>query len=229
MKLTYFGHCAVQVELNDGTTLLFDPFRNDGSKWVWFKDPFPALSPDYLIITHPHFDHDNVDGITGTPTIIRHPISLSTEQFQLSGMLDKHARGFGEAFGAWNIIFTLEAEGVRLCHWGDNRSTLSDEQWAQLGRVDVLFVTVDDDEHLLGFEEVEEIIERLQPKVVIPTHYFMEQISAPNNGLAGIDAWISEQPIVSRIPSASVTIASESLPSQTEAWVFDQVAGAGGS
>ena len=225
MKLTYFGHCAVQIELGNGTTLLFDPFGNQEPNWIWFKQPFPPLQPDFLIITHPHFDHDNVAAIAGTPTIIRHPINLSTHDFQLQGLLDKHSRGFGAEWGAWNIIFTLEAEGMRLCHWGDNRATLSEEQWAQLGDVDILFVTVDDEGHLLEFEEVAAIIERLQPKVVFPTHYFIEDIGAPDSGLAGIEAWLAQQKSVSRIPSASISLTHDTLPQQTEVWVFDRVAG----
>lgn len=130
MKLQYFGHCAVQIELESGTTILFDPFRNQEPKHYWFTQPFPPLRPDFLVITHPHFDHDNVAAIAGTPTVIRHPVTVATSDFQLHGLLDKHAKGFGAEWGAWNIIFMLETEGLRLCHWGDNRATLSDEQWA---------------------------------------------------------------------------------------------------
>lgn len=224
MKLTYFGHCAIQVELESGTMLLFDPYRNAEPDWIWFKRPFPPLTPDYLIITHPHFDHDNVDAIAGNPTIIRHPINLQTNEFQLQGLRDKHARGFGAEWGAWNIIFTLDVAGMRLCHWGDNRAELSDAQWAQLGDVDVLFVTVDDDGHLLEFAEVATIINRLQPKIVFPTHYFIEGLNPLGSGLKGIDGWLAKQTAVSRIPASTIELTPETLPQQTEIWVFDQIA-----
>ena len=227
MKLTYYGHCAVQVELTSGTTLLFDPFRNQEPDWIWFKRPFPPLSPDYLIITHPHFDHDNAAAITGTPTVIRHPVKLTTDDFELYGLRDKHSRGFGAEWGAWNIIFTLAADGIRLCHWGDNRAELNDAQWAALGDVDVLFVTVDDEGHLLEFEEVAAVIERLQPKIVCPTHYVIDGLNAPDSGLGGIGQWLSKSKwLVSHIPTASLTLAPADLPAQTEIWVFDQIASA---
>ncbi len=223
MKVTYFGHCAVLITLGNGTTILFDPYRNEEPRWHWFDRPFPALEVDYLVITHPHFDHDNVDAIEGTPTIIRHPIKLAHPEFELSGLLDKHARGFGADWGAWNIIFTLETEGVRLCHWGDNRATLSDEQWAQLGDIDILFVTVDDDQHLLDFDEVAAIIDRLQPKIVFPTHYFIEGLNNPYSGLAEIDEWLITQTNLKRIPSSSVQLTAETLPQQTEVWMFQEL------
>ena len=113
---------------------------------------------------------------------------------------------------------------MRICHWGDNRDRLSEEQWAQLGDVDILFVTVDDDGHLLEFEEVSTIIGRLQPKIVFPTHYFMEEISTPDNGLAGIDIWLEKQLNITRIEAPSIDLTKENLPEQTEVWCFQQVA-----
>lgn len=54
MKITYFGHAAFQIKLNNGVTLLFDPYLS--------QNPFTEikvreLSPDYIVITHAHFDH----------------------------------------------------------------------------------------------------------------------------------------------------------------------------
>ncbi|MEM7112823.1 MAG: MBL fold metallo-hydrolase [Chloroflexota bacterium] len=224
MRISYFGHCAVQVELGSGTTILFDPYRNEEPRWIWFKRPFPPLTPDYLIITHPHFDHDNVAAVAGTPTVIRHPLTLEAEDFRLHGFRDKHSRGFGAAWGAWNIIFTLEAEGLRLCHWGDNRAELSDAQWEQLSGIDVLFVTVDDEGHLLEFEEVATIIERLQPKIVFPTHYYIEGLNDPSSGLGGVEKWLSLQQQVKYIPAGAVDLMREPLPQQTEIWKFEQIA-----
>lgn len=90
--------------------------------------------------------------------------------------------------------------------------------------MDILFVTVDDEGHLLEFAEVAAIIERLQPKVVFPTHYFIEGLNAPSSGLGGIEAWLADQTTVSRISSASINVTPNTLPQQTEVWVFEEIA-----
>ena len=228
MEIRYYGHAAFQISLQDGKTILFDPYRNLPPDWLWFLDPFPALAPNYVIITHPHFDHDAVGTVTNAPTIIRDPFRrVDGDAFSLTSLLDHHAKGFGADYGAWNIIFTLESEGIRFCHWGDNQPLLTDAQWAQLGEIDILTLPIEDGAHLLELDEVEEVILRLKPRIVMPAHYHIAGITNPDAGLTGIEGWLARQANVRRLETHTVALTKSELPRQTEAWVFpdDAIAG----
>ena len=165
----------------------------------------------------------NVKALANNPTIIRDPLTVEGAQFKITTLLDKHARGYGKGYGSWNIIFVLEAGGIRFCHWGDNRADISPEQISALGRIDGLTVPVDGSKHLLEFEEVDEVIERLKPKVVFPTHYFIEGLNSPDCELEGISTWLAQQPRVKSMVSDSINLAFSTLPEVTEVWVFESI------
>lgn len=54
MELIGHGHSCIEIRLNDGTNLLFDPFINGNPLAdVSLED----LHPDYILITHGYSDH----------------------------------------------------------------------------------------------------------------------------------------------------------------------------
>ncbi len=55
MKLTCFGHSAIQIVTGD-TTLLIDPFIK-GNPLAEAVTSVSSLSPDVILLTHAHFDH----------------------------------------------------------------------------------------------------------------------------------------------------------------------------
>ena len=54
MKFTYYGHSCFEVEVA-GKRLLFDPFITPNP--LASKVDVGALEPDYIFLSHGHFDH----------------------------------------------------------------------------------------------------------------------------------------------------------------------------
>jgi len=222
MLIQYFGHSAFLITLANEKTILFDPYRNFEPNWLWFAARFPLVAPDIVVITHPHFDHDEVGTLTNFPTILRDPVNVVGDGFKISAVRDKHAKGYGKEFGAWNNIVVLEADGLRFCHWGDNRPNPPNEIFEWLGEIDVLAMPIDDNKHILDFAEVGPLLDRIRPKVVLPVHYKIDRFSHAQSSLGKIDRWLATVDRVKRIHSSEIMLQPESLPALTEIWVFEK-------
>ena len=224
MQIEYFGHSSFLITLINQKTILFDPYRNFPPDWMWFSQRFPIVAPDFVVITHPHFDHDEVGSLSNFPTILRDPINVSGDQFRILAVRDKHAKGYGAEFGAWNNIVILEADGVRFCHWGDNRPDPPNEIFDWLGEIDILALPIDDNEHILDFDQIAPLLDQVRPKVVLPTHYKIDHFSHERSSLGKIDHWLMTQDHVRKFPSSKINIKEQQLPNTTEIWVFEHTA-----
>lgn len=229
--LEYLGHSAFLWTTPSGARILIDPFGNPGeprpapsfgaSSVRWFERLFPPVECDVVLVTHPHFDHDAVDRVRGEPTILRGALQLEGGGFRIRGFPGRHARHYGTEFGQRNVIFTLDIAGVSFCHLGDNRAELPEDFLRGVGKVDVLMVPVDGNDHLLTSEEVDRVVDALDPQIVMPTHYRIDGLTHPDAPLGGIEGWLAGQPNVRPIDAARVSLSPPDLPEEREIWTFD--------
>ncbi len=218
MRLTYFGHCAFRWETQGGTTAVADPYRNQAGRY-WFTRLFPEVRCDIGLITHAHFDHDAVERLPEAASILRMPGELATGDLQIRGVGDFHS-GASRLREFPNVMFRLESNGLRFLHIGDNRAEWPPDVADAVGDIDVLMVTVDDSIHLLTYDQVDSLIERLRPRVVIPMHYAIPGITSSECELLPPDGWLKRQPAVRRLESDRFEFTSAKLPNQTEVWMF---------
>ncbi len=218
-SLDYFGHCAFRWRTPDGTSIAVDPFDNDETRpWLrWFADPMPFAPASYLLITHDHFDHRAAHRVPGA-VIVPDSRDLALGGLTVSGVMDQHVPGHGPP-AMRNLIYMVDAGGVRCCHWGDNRLDLPRRSIEQLGRIDVLMLPVDDSCHLLDYGDVASVIDALNPRVVIPMHYFHDRVSAAESPLRGIDEWLKSHPNVRRVVESPVELDPRALPNDRQVWV----------
>ena len=218
MKLTYFGHCAFRWETPGGVTVMADPYRNQVDRY-WFSRLFPEVPCDLGLITHAHFDHDAVDRLPEAASVLRMPGEFTTGDLRIQGIADFHS-GSSRLRDFPNVMFRLEVDGVSFLHIGDNRADWPDDVACAVGDVDVLMVTVDDSIHLLTYNEVDSLVQRLEPRVVVPMHYFIPGLSASGNELLPPERWLDRQNAVRRLDSYQADFSPESLPDSTEVWLF---------
>ncbi len=226
MDLTYFAHCAFRWTSPGGVRVLADPFQNALPESDWFLIPFPAVEAEIALVTHDHFDHNATHGLSRYTTLLRGPGEYRRDDVSVLGVQDVHAR-YRPPRLKRNTMFVVEIEGLRCCHIGDNRAALPAEVRAALGRVDLLFVTVDDSCHLLSFPEVDRLVESLDPKVVVPMHYYTEGVTTPHSGLRSPDEWLTTQERVRRLGRDTITLREGDLPPRREVWVFESALSAG--
>jgi L-ascorbate metabolism protein UlaG (beta-lactamase superfamily) len=149
------------------------------------------------------------------------PGELKFRDVSVRGIGDFHSNPRGNTPDFPNVMYRLEADGLRFLHLGDNRADWPDQVTESVGEVDVLMVTVDDSNHLLTYQEVDSIIDRLRPKVVIPMHYQIPGLIPDSAGLLPPDGWLATHPRVKRLGRHFTAFSAQELPDATEIWVFD--------
>ncbi len=218
LTLTYYGHCAFQWRTEAGLTVLADPYRNQTDRY-WFTRLFPDVECDLGLITHAHFDHDAAGRLPEGATLIRMPGEFAILDTTVRGVQDLHS-GAARLRDFPNVMFRLETGGISFLHLGDNRADWPADVARSIGDIDVLLVTVDDSNHLLTYEEVDSLIQRLEPKVVVPMHYQIPGLMAESTGIEPPEGWLATQAIVKRLDGHTAVFSPRSLPSQTEVWLF---------
>ena len=218
MKLIYFGHCAFRWQTAGGVTVVADPYRNQAGRY-WFTRLFPELRCDLGLITHAHFDHDAVDRLPEAASILRMPGDFATGDLKIRGVQDLHS-GASRLRDFPNVMFRLESGGLRFLHIGDNRVDWPEDVSTAIGDVDVLMVTVDDSNHLLTYDQVDSLVRRLNPRVVIPMHYAIPSLHSTECELLPPEGWLSRQPKVRRLETDQVEFTPSQLPTQPQVWLL---------
>lgn len=206
VTVEYVAHASFIVESPLGTRILIDPYADR----IWLGYDFPdGLDYDAVVITHPHYDHDGgefrglpVPWPEGSIPVYRDAGEYRVEDVRLVGIAAKHADPYGKEFGQKNVVWVLDAGGLRIVHVGDN-GPLTAEVVEAMGVVDVLMIPVDGEEHILTFDAVDAAIEDVSPQVTVPMHYRIPELE-PADGpsdLGPVDPWLAGRDGVRRLDS----------------------------
>lgn len=237
VELAYFGSSAFRVTSPAGLTVLIDPWRNHSLRqWDWYLRDMPMTPVDVGISTHAHFDHDALNRLDAHVLLDRLIGTYSFLDVTITGIPDKHATESG--FGAYdfkkvhrelngvnveppgnprswdNCLIVVETGGLRILHWGDNRHNPPDHVWKQLGRIDIALLPVDGSQHVMSFGMTAGIIDRLQPRIVVPHHYYIWDLTQRASTLLPVDSWVDAQPRSRRLAGAVTTYTRALLAEQ---------------
>lgn len=235
VELAYFGSSAFRVTSPAGVSVMIDPWRNlPTRKWDWYFGDFPVTAVDIGVSTHAHFDHDALHRLDAHVLLDRLIGAYEFADVRIIGIADKHAidssaaiydfRMLIETFSevrisppdnprSWdNCLIVVECGGLRILHWGDNRPDAPDEVWDALGRIDIALLPIDDSRHVMGFDRVQGIIDRLKPAVVVPHHYYIWDVTQRQSTLQTPEAWLATQPDVLRLDAPTMIYTGVNLP-----------------
>ena len=233
VKLTYYGHMAFKITSPQGLEILIDPWRNDpsGAWGLWFPQPFPEIKVDVVLSTHAHFDHDAVYRPHGVMVFERLAGKYTLGDVRLHGLADKHvckspgwyqwelaADEFEQDFcppsnrlHMDNFIQMIKTGGVTITHWGDNRAQPAPYVDQALQGIDILILPVDESLHLLSEAEIDAMIERYQPKIVIPAHYRVKGVSSVMTTLGTAEWWAAKRKDVVRMTDPTLELSPETI------------------
>jgi L-ascorbate metabolism protein UlaG (beta-lactamase superfamily) len=181
MRVEWHGQSAFTLTA-DGTKVFIDPFGDmsglaRGRDMKFDYPSFEADGVDLLLITHEHVDHNGVERISGDPAVLRSTAGrLDSPIGEVVAIASEHDDAAGTSRGP-NTIFAFDFDGVRVAHFGDfGQSELRPEQAAALEGAELLFLPVGGGP-TIGGDGAFAIVERIEPRWVVPMHYRTERTS----------------------------------------------------
>ena len=169
VRLSYLGHSMFLIQTEGGLDIVTD--YNGGL-------PAGAPSPDVVTMNHAHSSHWT-DAVEGIPHVLRgwsDRFGIAADHYLTLGdtlirNVPTDIRSWGTVEENGNSIFVFEAGGLCIGHLGHLHHEPTDEQYAALGRVDVLLVPVDGS-YTMEQAAMMRVVSSLNSSVVIPMHWF---------------------------------------------------------
>lgn len=166
MEIIWHGQSCFTIK-GKNATIVLDPYHEE----IGLK--LPQLKADIVLVSHDHFDHNNVEAVEGEYKLFNSPgeyerlgvTILGIEAFHYSKNDEEEAKKRGKI-----TIFALDVDGFKICHLGDLGHKLTSDLLEAIGDVDILMVPVGG-KFTIDAEKAVEVVEQIEPRVIIPMHY----------------------------------------------------------
>jgi len=196
----WLGHACFRIS-HDDFSVVIDPFETGAD----IRYPPIDVKADLVLVTHDHYDHNNVRSIRGNPKIIKGEGEWS-DPIPIRGVAASHGPSRGPV-----TIYRFEMGKLALCHLGD-LGELVDEKLAERVRpVDILMVPVGGTYTIDG-RQADDVIRALSPRLAIPMHYGNEYITF---SLATVGDFTAGKKNVRRERTNKLNVTKDTLPSTT--------------
>lgn len=157
LSIRWMGH-ACFVLTNDDYHLVLDPYGDDTVPGL----PPLQVAANEVLCSHGHRDHCGLDRVMML-------LNLRHSPFTVTDFPSWHDEKQGTLRGT-NIIRLIECGDLRVAHLGDLGHIPDEKTCAALTGLDALMIPVGG-HYTIGPEEARALVERLQPRVVLPMHY----------------------------------------------------------
>ncbi|WP_439123373.1 MBL fold metallo-hydrolase [Marivita sp.] len=206
VRINYVAHATFLLQTQGGLNVATDFTGFLGNT---------AMIPDVVTMNHAHDTHWTANPDPAIPHVLPGwgPFGEGIDHYlELDEMLIRNVSTdirsqFGGQEDNGNSIFIFEVEGLCIGHLGHLHHEPNDQQYAAIGRLDVVMVPVDGG-YTLPREMMVRIVDRLRSSVVIPMHWF--------SGFA-LEAFLEEVQdsfIIDRRDSSFIELSLRDLPSR---------------
>lgn len=209
MKIKWYGHSAFMLAI-DGLRIIIDPYKSGAFDGAVGYLPITDRA-DMVLVSHNHDDHNDTSTIEGSFSIV------STEGFyELKGIRIRaipvyHDASKGKERGK-NLVFVIEAEGMKIVHVGDLGHVLDEDAARRIGSADVLMLPVGGT-FTINAEEAMGVIDAIRPLITVPMHYQTAKIALP---LGPVEEFTRGKSNVRKVNNSEISLTVQSLPREPE-------------
>ncbi|KPJ72781.1 MAG: hypothetical protein AMS14_07155 [Planctomycetes bacterium DG_20] len=178
VTIRWYGQACVTITSPGGVTVMVDPFDES------IGHRLPQVRPDVVVTTHDHYDHANVEGVPGSPRVLRGltavgawaAVDATVGDVRIRTVGTWHDEVRGGKRGLNNLVL-VDTGGMRIVHCGDLGHVLADDQVRAVGEVDVLLIPAGG-VYTLPPSEARAVIRQLAPRrAVVPMHFQTEPLT----------------------------------------------------
>jgi L-ascorbate metabolism protein UlaG (beta-lactamase superfamily) len=202
VAVRFWGQGLVTIETYWNLRVAIDPY----ALRIGYRDP--RIDADLVLVTHEHFDHNNVGLIRGARHVVRtldergairnidvvldrlpnqddvqltstgSTVLRSAHAMRVRSLAAFHDPVAGRDRGGVGMLL-IEVDGVRLLHCGDlGQPLLTQSQLDLIGNLDVLLIPVGG-VYTVDGPEAARITEQVRPRIVVPIHYKTAALTLP--------------------------------------------------
>jgi len=210
MKVKYYGHASFKLTTDKGVRIILDPYESGafGGGLTYGKITDEA---DLVLTSHDHADHNHVADIKGKFTRIDKEGAYDVAGIKIQAIPCFHDPSQGKERGK-NLIFVVEADGLRVTHAGDLGHALDAAAVRKLGSVDVLLLPVGGF-YTIDASEATRVMNDVKPKVTIPMHFKTDKCGFP---IATVDDFTAGKPRVQTLNTSEAEFTRDKLPKDPE-------------
>jgi L-ascorbate metabolism protein UlaG (beta-lactamase superfamily) len=214
MIIKWYGHAAFKITTDTGVRVIIDPYQSGafGGALSYGKITEEA---DIVLTSHDHDDHNYTNDIKGIYKHFNREGTYQENGLTIDAFPCYHDPSKGQDRGN-NLIFLIDADGLRLAHMGDLGHTLAQDTANKIGRVDIVLLPVGGF-YTIDADEAGKVMQAINPRVTIPMHYKTPKCDFP---IASVDIFVAGRKGVKMANTYEIEIKKDSLPKEPEVIVM---------
>jgi L-ascorbate metabolism protein UlaG (beta-lactamase superfamily) len=203
MEITWYGHSCFRLAERGKASIITDPYGDH------IGYDIPKLKGDIVTISHDAPGHNNYGAVKSAPRILTNP-----GEYEIGGVfiIGAALHNLHADPPQRNVAFLFDFDGLKVAHLGDLNHVPPQSTVETLGVVHIALIPVGGGGGL-NATQAAEVVNLLEPKIVIPMHYKTEQSVLE---LETAERFLKEMG-VGRIQQEDLfKISASSLPEQTQ-------------
>ncbi len=214
LTIQWLGHTCFYFT-GGGLRVLVNPFKPYKQTGCTMGYRNPKIDTQLVLISSRLLDEGSIDGFAGNPALLHESGVYQFDGTQIQGIRTEKDRYKGQRFGT-NIAWVWKQAGIKILHLGGLSGPIENEERILIGRPDVMLVPVGGGQKSYTPEEAKEIIDYLNPKIVIPTHYRTQAADEATCDLVPVEPFLQvmQDNTVRQLPGDTLTLTPEGLPQQ---------------
>ena len=212
MEITWFGHSCFILNERGLATVITDPY----DALATGHSPL-SIPGEIVTISHNKPGHNHVAAVKGDPFVISGP-----GEYEIGGVFITGLQTNGHTtpieMDERNTMYVYDFDGIKIAHLGGIDRLPNQSEVEELGNVHIMLVPIGGNSTLNAVQAAE-IVNLIEPNIVIPMHYMTETSIIK---LEPLNKFMKEMGLSNIEPLNSFKVTSpRNLPDETQVVVLD--------